>query len=57
LIGACILTLLPEFLRSFAEYREVLNGIVLLAFLVLMPGGLVGLMPRRAVRVRGAVAP
>jgi branched-chain amino acid transport system permease protein len=46
LIGACVLTLLPEFLRSFAEYKEVLTGLTLLAFLVLMPGGLVGLVAR-----------
>jgi branched-chain amino acid transport system permease protein len=57
LIGACILTLLPEFLRAFAEYKEVLTGIVLLAFLVLMPAGLVGLnlswlMPARGVTKR-----
>jgi branched-chain amino acid transport system permease protein len=53
LIGACILTLLPEFLRSFAEYKEVLTGIALLAFLVLMPGGLVGVMRRWMAHARG----
>ncbi len=53
LIGACILTLLPEFLRAFAEYKEVLTGIVLLAFLVLMPAGLVGLNLSRLMPARG----
>jgi len=57
LIGALLLTLLPEFLRSFAEYREVLTGVTLLAFLVLMPGGLVGLAQRWAVHARGSTAP
>jgi ABC-type branched-subunit amino acid transport system permease subunit len=47
------LTLLPEFLRSFAEYKEVLTGIALLAFLVLMPGGLVGVMRRWMAHARG----
>ncbi len=55
LIGACILTLLPEFLRSFAEYKEVLTGIVLLAFLVLMPAGLVGLNLGRLMPARGVM--
>jgi branched-chain amino acid transport system permease protein len=53
LIGACILTLLPEFLRAFAEYKEVLTGIILLAFLVLMPAGLVGLNLSRLMPARG----
>jgi branched-chain amino acid transport system permease protein len=39
-IGGILLTLLPELLRPLAEYKEVLSGIVLLAFLVLMPRGL-----------------
>ena len=48
LIGALLLTLLTELLRPFAEYKEFLTGIVLLAFLVLMPSGLIGL-GRRAI--------
>jgi branched-chain amino acid transport system permease protein len=46
LIGALLLTLLTEMLRSFAEYKEFLTGIVLLLFLVLMPSGLIGLGQR-----------
>ena len=53
LIGAALLTLLAELLRPFAEYREFITGIVLLLFLVLLPGGLMGL-GRRAL---GAAAP
>ena len=55
LIGACILTLLPELLRSFAEYKEILNGMILLAFLVLLPHGLAGLKPRPLLRAPRSV--
>jgi ABC-type branched-subunit amino acid transport system permease subunit len=51
-IGALLLTLLPEFLRSFAEYKEFLTGIILLAFMVLLPSGLVGLTRRLAAALR-----
>lgn len=54
LIGAFILTVLPELLRSYAEYKEFLTGIILLGFLVSMPGGLSGLAHRLANRLRGA---
>jgi ABC-type branched-subunit amino acid transport system permease subunit len=48
LVGALLLTLLPELLRPLAEYKEFMTGIILLAFMVLMPGGLVGLIGRIA---------
>jgi branched-chain amino acid transport system permease protein len=44
LVGALIFTLLPEMLRTFAEYKELLSGTLLLAFLVFFPRGLVGLV-------------
>jgi branched-chain amino acid transport system permease protein len=47
-VGAVLLTALPEVLRPLAEYKEVLSGIILLAFLVLMPSGLVGMIRRLA---------
>jgi branched-chain amino acid transport system permease protein len=60
-VGASILTLLPELLRPFAEYKEFLSGLVLLAFLVLMPKGLVPLISRAwrwvVHRIRKAAAP
>jgi ABC-type branched-subunit amino acid transport system permease subunit len=43
IVGAVILTILPEVLRPFAEYKEFFSGVVLLGFLVLMPRGLVAL--------------
>jgi branched-chain amino acid transport system permease protein len=46
IIGAALLTVLPEFLRTFAQYKEVLSGIILLIFIVLLPTGLVGLARR-----------
>jgi branched-chain amino acid transport system permease protein len=44
LVGAALLTFLPELLRPFAEYKEFLSGLILLAFLILMPHGLVPLI-------------
>ena len=46
IIGAAILTVLPELLRPFAEYKELFSGIILLGFLVLMPRGLASLVER-----------
>lgn len=58
-VGASLLTLLPELLRPFAEYKEFLSGLVLLTFLVLMPRGLVPLMAHawRWIAGRAGVAP
>ena len=44
IVGASLLTLLPEVLRPLAEYKEVISGLVLLFCLVLMPQGLVPLV-------------
>jgi branched-chain amino acid transport system permease protein len=44
IIGAAILTILPELLRPFAEYKELFSGIILLGFLILMPRGLASLV-------------
>jgi ABC-type branched-subunit amino acid transport system permease subunit len=41
-IGAFVLTLLPEALRAYAEYKEFVAGLILLVFIVVLPGGLVG---------------
>ena len=45
-VGAIIFTILPELLRPFAEYKEFFSGIVLLAFLILMPRGLATLIEK-----------
>ncbi len=43
LIGAILLTVLPEILRGFAQYREVIYGVALLLCLIFMPRGIYGL--------------
>jgi branched-chain amino acid transport system permease protein len=42
-VGAVVLTLLPEALRGAKEYSDVAYGAILLATLLLAPKGLVGL--------------
>jgi branched-chain amino acid transport system permease protein len=58
IIGAAILTILPELLRPFAEYKELFSGVILLGFLILMPRGLASLIGRwiDAFRVRRRTA-
>lgn len=58
IIGAVVLTTLPEWLRGLKEYREFVYGGLLLAFLVLMPEGLVGIRRRleRSALRRGGLA-
>lgn len=41
-VGGVVLTLLPELIHEFEEYRGVLSGAILLAFLVFMPTGIIG---------------
>jgi len=39
-IGAVIITLLPELLRSFKDYRAVANGLILVLIVLFLPKGL-----------------
>jgi branched-chain amino acid transport system permease protein len=39
-IGALIITLLPELLRSFKDYRAVFNGLILVVIVLFLPKGL-----------------
>jgi branched-chain amino acid transport system permease protein len=39
-IGAFIITLLPELLRSFKDYRSVVNGLILVVIVLFLPKGL-----------------
>jgi branched-chain amino acid transport system permease protein len=57
IVGAIIFTVLPEVLRPFAEYREFFSGIILLAFLILMPHGLAGLIEKLVGRSFARVTP
>ena len=41
IVGALVLSALPEVLRDFKQYRGVANGLILLLVIVYLPGGLV----------------
>lgn len=41
-VGAIIVTLVPEFLRGFDQWRFVAYGVVLVLILILRPGGIMG---------------
>src|SRR5690606_22475158 len=47
LVGGLTLTVLPELLRDAAEYKEFLNGLVLLLLLIFLPRGLIGFLSDR----------
>lgn len=42
-VGALIMTLLPEYLRAFADFRLIINGVLTIILLIRVPGGIVGL--------------
>jgi branched-chain amino acid transport system permease protein len=46
-LGAWVLTLLPEVLRGFADLRLVLNGLVIVLAVLFLPGGLLPWRLRR----------
>lgn len=47
-LGAAVMTVLPETIRFLHEYREVTTGVLLLAIIILAPGGLAQLWRRTA---------
>ncbi len=47
-LGAVVLSALPEAIRALADFRDVTNGLILLAVIVLAPSGFAGLWRRRA---------
>lgn len=51
-LGAALLSVLPELIRFLADYREITDGIILLAVILFFPGGIASLWRRGAVRVR-----
>ncbi len=51
-LGSTLLSILPELIRFLADYREITNGIILLAVILFAPGGLAGLWHRGTIRVR-----
>jgi branched-chain amino acid transport system permease protein len=54
LLGAALLTLLPELLRAFQDYDIIVYGLLLIVMTMFMPGGLVKGVPRMfsALRMR-----
>ena len=40
--GACALTILPELLRRFADYQDLVYGAMLIVLLIWRPQGLLG---------------
>jgi ABC-type branched-subunit amino acid transport system permease subunit len=45
-IGAAVLSALPEALRPVKEYSDIIYTVILLGFLIVLPHGLVRLWPR-----------
>lgn len=50
-LGAWVLTLLPEVLRGFAAGRLVVDGLIIVIVVLFLPGGILPLRPRRAARL------
>ena len=46
LLGAVVMTILPELLSGVQEWADLLYALVLLVFLIVLPGGLVGVFRR-----------
>ena len=55
LVGAVLLTLLPEWLRPFRQYYLVLYGAAVVLVMVFLPSGIIGALRRRRVEARAAV--
>jgi branched-chain amino acid transport system permease protein len=56
IIGSFIVTGVPEVLRGIAEYRILAYGLLLVLFMMFLPGGLADLAPRIVARLRKANA-
>jgi len=46
-IGAWVLTLLPELLRGFSDIRLVVNGVIIVLAVLFLPNGLLGVRMKR----------
>jgi len=46
-LGAWVLTLLPELLRGFSDIRLVLNGVIIVLAVLFLPGGILPVRMRR----------
>jgi branched-chain amino acid transport system permease protein len=48
-VGALLLTTLPELLRGFQSMQEIIFGVLLMVFIVLMPAGVAGIAKRKGI--------
>ena len=55
ILGACVLILLPEYLRSFDEYRMLIFGASMVLMMIFRPQGLI--TPKAKKRVISGVSP
>lgn len=51
IVGAAVLTIVPEYLRGFAEYKMFVFGILLIASMIIMPSGIAGVIDRLFSRI------
>ncbi len=47
ILGAVLLTILPEALRSFSDYRLIIYGVVMILMMIFRPNGIWGIEKRR----------
>lgn len=52
IIGVAVMSVVFELSRPLHEWRPLLFGVILIVFLIVLPGGLESLFPRIALRVR-----
>lgn len=50
-IGAVILVVVPEYLRAFQEYKMLAYGVLLIASMIFMPRGIVGVLSAASARL------
>jgi len=48
ILGAVLLTVIPEIFRDFQDYRMLAFGIALVAMMIFRPQGILGTMKRKA---------
>ncbi|MEJ0071370.1 MAG: branched-chain amino acid ABC transporter permease [Pseudomonadota bacterium] len=56
-VGAALLTLLPQLLAGLAEYQHILFGLILMGVMIFLPRGIVPTLVSRVARARREAAP
>ncbi|MBN2125913.1 MAG: branched-chain amino acid ABC transporter permease [Deltaproteobacteria bacterium] len=56
ILGALLMAVLPEMMRSYEEYRLLFFGLILMVIVVAAPGGMWGVISKCAGRMRSAVS-